>query len=27
VQKLTPDEVAEHVAKNFQDLFEVDLSL
>ncbi len=27
VQKLTPDEVAENVAKNFQDLFEVDLSL
>lgn len=27
VQKLTPDEVAENVGKNFQDLFEVDLSL
>lgn len=27
VKKLAPDEVAEHVAKNFQDLFEVDLSL
>ena len=27
VQKLAPDDVAEHVGKNFQDLFEVDLGL